>query len=93
MYAKNLNNKMTLRLTDELKEYVDQMATSFGISPSDYIRQCIYQMMYSQKRATEKIDQLFDQDGIKEFVKALVETEKEKGGLANDQQTYSDDNV
>lgn len=43
MYTKDLRHKMTLRLNDELKDYVEEMADKFTISPSDFIRQCITQ--------------------------------------------------
>lgn len=41
MYMKDLNHKMTLRLNDELFEYVNENSDKFGISPSDFIRQCV----------------------------------------------------
>lgn len=45
MYTKDLRHKMTLRLNDELYEYVSEMSDKFTISPSDFIRQCIDQYL------------------------------------------------
>lgn len=54
MYAKNLKYKMTLRLDDTLKEYLNEMSDKFQMSPSDYIRQCIYRDLDARKM-TEKL--------------------------------------
>lgn len=56
MYMKNLNRKMTLRLTEELNQYVTEMAEQFSISPSDFIRQCIAQ----HKDSREQVIKMFD---------------------------------
>jgi len=58
MYMKDLKYKMTLRLNDELKTYVDEMADKFTISPSDFIRQCIAQNMDARKMTQDLINQL-----------------------------------
>jgi len=58
MYMKDLKYKMTLRLNDELKAYVDEMADKFTISPSDFIRQCIAQNMDARKLTQNLIDNL-----------------------------------
>lgn len=73
MYMKNLNHKMTLRLTDELKEYIDGMATAYGISPSDYIRQCVYQIKASQEKAETMLKSTFDEETIKKLAKEFKE--------------------
>lgn len=51
MYMKDLKHKMTLRLNDELQEYVNTMSDKFSISPSDFIRQCIAQNKDSRELA------------------------------------------
>lgn len=51
MYMKDLKHKMTLRLNDELQEYVNTMSNKFSISPSDFIRQCIAQNQDSRELA------------------------------------------
>lgn len=51
MYMKDLRHKMTLRLNDELLEYVNMMSDKFSISPSDFIRQCIAQNKDSREIA------------------------------------------
>ena len=53
MYMKDLNHKMTLRLTDELYEYVNKMSDTYQITPSDFIRQCIGLHKSSQEKANE----------------------------------------
>lgn len=68
MYMKDLKHKMTLRLNDELKAYVEEMADKFTISPSDFIRQCIAQNMDARKLTQDLITQLGNvrNDAIKE---------------------------
>lgn len=58
MYMKDLKYKMTLRLNDELKAYVDEMADKFTISPSDFIRQCIAQNKDARQMTQDFINQL-----------------------------------
>lgn len=41
MYLKDLNHKMTLRLNDDLSEFVKEQSDNLAITPSDFIRQCI----------------------------------------------------
>lgn len=73
MYMKNLNHKMTLRLTDELKDYIDEMSSAYGISPSDYIRQCVYQVKTGQERAEQMLKSTFDEDTLKSLANQLRE--------------------
>ncbi len=51
MYMKDLKHKMTLRLNDEMKAYVEDMASKYCVSPSDFIRQCVAINMDSRKTA------------------------------------------
>lgn len=81
MYMKNLNHKMTLRLTDDLKEYVDTMSSLYGISPSDYIRQCLYMTRSSQQKAENMIKEIMTPDQLKQIAEDLKENMKE--GLEN----------
>lgn len=64
MYMKNLNRKMTLRLTEELNQYVTDMAEQFSISPSDFIRQCIAQHKDSRDQVMKMLDTVAK--GVKE---------------------------
>lgn len=59
MYAKNLNHKMTLRLDDELHDFVVLCSNTYRISPSDYIRQCLGCVKASYDRAIEVQDRYF----------------------------------
>ena len=56
MYMKDLKHKMTLRLNDELQEYVNTMSDKFSISPSDFIRQCIAQNKDSRELAEKMMN-------------------------------------
>lgn len=71
MYTKDLKHKMTLRLNDELKEYVEEMATRFSISPSDFIRQCIVQNLDAREMAKQVINNL--QGNIEQKIKEGLE--------------------
>lgn len=57
MYMKDLKHKMTLRLNDEMKAYVEEMATQYCVSPSDFIRQCVAINMDGRKKAEEILKQ------------------------------------
>lgn len=89
MYMKNLNHKMTLRLTDELKEYVDMMATAYSISPSDFIRQCVYNTKVAQERAEKILKDNMNQETLESIAKELKE------GFANgiDHKTNQHDSI
>lgn len=58
MYTKDLKHKMTLRLNDELYEYVNQMSDKYQLSPSDFIRQCIAQNLDARKMTMKLINQM-----------------------------------
>lgn len=51
MYLKNLSHRMTLRLDDELLAFVNSASEIYGISPSDFIRQCISSVKYGYDAA------------------------------------------
>ena len=70
MYTKDLKHKMTLRLNDELKAYVDEMADKFMISPSDFIRQCVAQNLDARRMAQATLDK-FSQTNLNEFKEGL----------------------
>ena len=53
MYMKDLKHKMTLRLNDDLLNYVTSRAESVGLSPSDFIRQCIGMHKDAYERAKQ----------------------------------------
>lgn len=87
MYMKNLNHKMTLRLTDELYEYVNEMSDKFCMKPSDFIRQCIGQNKDARIMAQRAVD-----IGIQN---ALQEGIEKQGGLENgiDRKTYDNNKL
>lgn len=56
MYLKNLNHRMTLRLDDELLAFVNSASEIYGISPSDFIRQCISSVKYGYDAARVQLN-------------------------------------
>jgi len=60
MYMKDLKHKMTLRLNDELLAYVNENSDRYGISPSDFIRQCVAQHKDSREIAEKLVNNLGD---------------------------------
>ena len=58
MYMKDLKHKMTLRLNDELLEYVNEMSEQFSLSPSDFIRQCVAQHKDARQRTLELVEKM-----------------------------------
>lgn len=58
MYTKDLKHKMTLRLNDELKQYVEEMSDKYSISPSDFIRQCVAQNLDARKLTSALIEDI-----------------------------------
>lgn len=41
MYRKDKNVRLTVRLTETQEKFVDDMSDRQGITPSEYVRQCI----------------------------------------------------
>ena len=80
MYMKDLNHKMTLRLNDELYNFVNAMSDKFSLSPSDFIRQCIAQNKDSREMAEKLLNDM---------------KESMQGGLENgiDRKTNLNNNV
>lgn len=64
MYMKDLKHKMTLRLNDDLLNYVTSRAESVGLSPSDFIRQCIGMHKDAYERANELLERIADKEGF-----------------------------
>lgn len=56
MYLKNLKHRMTLRLDDELLAFVNSASEIYGISPSDFIRQCISSVKYGYDAARVQLN-------------------------------------
>ena len=67
---KDLKHKMTLRLNDELLTYVNEMADTYSISPSDFIRQCIASHKDARKAAAAFMEKLTT-DGVDKLVEGL----------------------
>ena len=70
MYMKDLRHKMTLRLNDELLEYVNEMSDIYSISPSDFIRQCIASHKDARKNATAILER-FKDEGVSKLMEGL----------------------
>lgn len=56
MYMKNLSHRMTLRLDDDLFEFVNVASEVYRISPSDFIRQCIGTAKFGFDHARKTLD-------------------------------------
>lgn len=63
MYLKNLNHRMTLRLDDELLVFVNSASEIYGISPSDFIRQCISSVKYGYDAARLQLNDKVRMEG------------------------------
>lgn len=70
MYSKNLNHKMTLRLDDELNDFLKLASDTYHISPSDYIRQCLGTVKCAFDKAMAAQDMLINQQ-VKEVQEGL----------------------
>ena len=83
MYTKDLKHKMTLRLNDELYEYVNEMSDKFQLSPSDFIRQCIAQNLDARKMTLDLINKLGQgtKEGIKEGLENGIDRKTDKHDL------------
>ena len=88
MYMKDLKHKMTLRLNDDLYNFVNEMSNIYQLSPSDFIRQCIGISKHSYDQ-TNKL--------LKENMNGITTTlsESMKGVLENgiDRKTDIDNNI
>lgn len=74
MYMKNLNHKMTLRLDDELYDFVNRASELYRVSPSDFIRQCIGTSMF----AFNKANAIFDNVKLEQLVKEGFENGEDR---------------
>lgn len=74
MYMKNLNHKMTLRLDDELYEFVNKASELYRITPSDYIRQCIS----TTKFAFDRANAIFENVDLTGMIKKGLENGKDR---------------
>lgn len=63
MYLKNLNHRMSLRLDDELLAFVNSASEIYGISPSDFIRQCICSVKYGYDAARVQLNNKVRMEG------------------------------
>lgn len=81
MYMKNLNHKMTLRLDDELYEFVNTASELYRVSPSDFIRQCIGTSMF----AFNKANSIFENVNLEQLVKEGLENGKDRKTDGNNQ--------
>lgn len=56
MYTKDLEKRMTLRLSNEQMDFLIQMSEMTGMKPSDYVRMMINTQMYSYKKLSSKLN-------------------------------------
>lgn len=60
MYMKNLGDRITIRLSPELRGFVMKVSRETGMSPSEVCRQCLYQV----SRNVRKYEERTEEDGI-----------------------------
>lgn len=51
MYSKTLNQKMTIRFSEEVNNYILEACEIYGVTPSEYVRQVLNQSMWAYKTA------------------------------------------
>jgi len=76
MYLKDLGERMTLRLTEDQREFLVEMANMTGMRPSEYIRMMINTSMWAYKRSQERSERVIEEEGVKmaeKLVKGAVE--------------------
>ena len=56
MYEKDKKTRITVRVNDDQFNYVSEMATMLGISPSEYIRQTINAGMYGMQHIKKEME-------------------------------------
>lgn len=75
MYLKDLGERMTLRLTEEQRNFLVEMSNMTGMRPSEYIRMMLNSSMWAWKRSQERQNAIVTEEGMK-LAKELM-----KGGL------------
>lgn len=55
MYAKDKRYRVTVRLTEDLFQYVTESAEALGVSPSEFIRMGLNLSMTAVKKATANL--------------------------------------
>jgi len=76
MYLKDLGERMTLRLTEEQRAFLVEMANVTGMRPSEYIRMMLNSSMWAWKRAQNRQEDIVTQEGLnlaKEMLKGGLE--------------------
>lgn len=75
MYMKDLRHKMTLRLNEDLFNYVNEMSEIYQLSPSDFIRQCIGLSKHSYDQTNQILEKNITgiSDQIGDIMKGVLE--------------------
>lgn len=89
----DLKHKMTLRLNDDLYQFVTLASEIYGVSPSEYIRQVLNTAHFGLKKGLDSIDKSLDEvvAEYRERENQKAETEGFENG--NDRKTDSDNLV
>lgn len=56
MYTKDKTIRITVRLDKPSSDFVTSSAQQLGVTPSQFVRQIIYQQMYAQKQVQQVLD-------------------------------------
>lgn len=76
MYTQDKTKRMTLRLNEEMHDFVVMLATSYGCSPSDVVRMLIGASLTSYKRLVDKTDDMLLNELRKDDEVGLNEDDK-----------------
>lgn len=56
MYTKDKNVRITVRLDKPSSDFVTSSSEQLGVSPSQFVRQLIFQQMYAQRQVQQVLD-------------------------------------
>lgn len=88
MYTKDLEKRLTLRLTQEQFDHLAELSEAFSMKPSDVLRMMISSSLYSFKKAEKQAEE--KADSIAEIIKEGLK----KGDSSNENdKTYKHDKL
>lgn len=56
MYLKDKNVRITIRLDKSSSDFVTSSSEQLGVTPSQFVRQLIFQQMYAQRQVQQVLD-------------------------------------
>lgn len=77
MYLKDKNVRITIRLDKASSDFVTSSSEQLGITPSQFVRQLIFQQMYAQKQVQHVLDKTIKEQLIDSTGKASTNENKQ----------------